>query len=285
MGLKFALPIRNNNKIGHVYLINIRKDYSTCSYKSTDYSSTPIPIKVFHDLDNNETVVSYSKTLNNKAGIYSFINTVNDKRYIGSAKDLNLRLIEHLANRKSNTALQNAILKYGFDKFNFCVCEYFIYQSKVVSNKYLTELETSYIKKYPFDNLYNLMKTATSVEGYKHTDQAKFKMLKIFKDKSNHLMYGKTHKEETLKLISKPGELNPMYGKQHSETTKKKISDTISKHPYRVGIYNLDNNLIAKFKNNIVLTKYLNLCKVTVGKYLNSDLVYKDLYRFKVNNK
>lgn len=52
------------------------------------------------------------------------------------------------------------------------------------------------------------MKTATSLEGYKHTNEAKLKMLKRFEDKSNH----------------------PMYGKQHSET-KKKIIDRISKHP------------------------------------------------------
>lgn len=33
------------------------------------------------------------------------------------------------------------------------------------------------------------MKTATSIEGYKHTNQAKLKMLKRFENKSNHPMY------------------------------------------------------------------------------------------------
>ena len=121
-----------------------------------------------------------------------------------------MRLIEHLANKKSNIALQNAILKYGLNKFEFCVYEYFTYHSKLASNKALTDLETSYIKKYPFDSLYNFMRTATSIEGYKHTDEAKLKMLKRFENKSNHPRYGKSHKEETLKLISKPGELNPV---------------------------------------------------------------------------
>lgn len=32
------------------------------------------------------------------------------------------------------------------------------------------------------------MKTATSLIGYKHTNEAKLKMLKIFEDKSNHPM-------------------------------------------------------------------------------------------------
>ena len=88
-------------------------------------------------------------------------------------------------------------------------------------------------------------------------------------------------------MISKPGQLNPMFGllrRQHSEETKKKISDIISKHPNGIGIYDLNNNLIKNFKNNIELAKHLNISKVTVGKYLNSNLVYKNQYRFKVNN-
>lgn len=65
------------------------------------------------------------------------------------------------------------------------------------------------------------MMTATSLKGYKHTNEAKLKMLKISESKFNHPMYGKTHKEETLKLISKSGSLYAMFGKQHSEETKK----------------------------------------------------------------
>lgn len=40
--------------------------------------------------------------LRNKGGIYSSLNTVNGNQYIGSAKDLYLRLNEHLYGRKSN---------------------------------------------------------------------------------------------------------------------------------------------------------------------------------------
>lgn len=47
------------------------------------------------------------------------------------------------------------------------------------------------------------------------------------------------------------------------------------------GIYYLDNNLISKFKNNVELAKHLNISKVTVGKYLNSGLVYNKTYYFK----
>jgi len=63
-----------------------------------------------------------------------------------------------------------------------------------------------------------------------------------------------------------------MFGKIHSESTKKKIRDKLSKHPYGVGIYDLNDNLISKYKNNTELAKHLNISKVTVSKYLNSAL-------------
>ena len=66
MNLKFALPACNNHKIGRVYLINTRKNSSTCSLKPSVYLSAPIPIKVFRNIDDNETVVFCIKTLKNK---------------------------------------------------------------------------------------------------------------------------------------------------------------------------------------------------------------------------
>ncbi len=117
--------------------------------------------------------------------------------------------------------------------------------------------------------------------GYKHTEEAILKMKKYYEDKVNHPMYGKTHTKESLLLISKPGALNPMYGKVHNELTKSIMSEKKNKYLLGVGIFDLDGNLLWKFKNNVELAKYLNISKVTVGKYLNNNLVYKNLYIFK----
>ncbi len=57
------------------------------------------------------------------------------------------------------------------------------------------------------------------------------------------------------------------------------------KHLNGVGIYDLNDSLISEFKNNVELAKHLNICKVTVGKYLNSSIVYNKIYRFNVYNK
>ena len=218
--------------------LTIRRSNSTSSSLSSSvYTPLPVTIKVFYKLD-KDSILTYRNLLKDKGGVYCFINTINNKQYIGSAKDLHLRLIEHLANKKSNIALQSAIEKYGLDKFNFGIYEYYSYDNKIVSSKALTDIETSYIEKFNFDTLYNFMRTATSLAGYKHTEEAKLKMLNWYKNKHNHPMYGKTHKEETLQLISKPGKLNPMYGKSHSEQTKANMSERMNKYTLGVGLRN-----------------------------------------------
>jgi hypothetical protein len=79
---------------------------------------TPTPVFILKNLSDKAYIDSQREVLKNKAGIYSFINTINGKQYIGSAKDFYIRLNEHLNNKKSNTSLQTAFNKYGLDNFN-----------------------------------------------------------------------------------------------------------------------------------------------------------------------
>lgn len=92
---------------------------------------------------------------------------------------------------------------------------------------------------------------------------------------------GYKHTEETKLKISKPGKLNPMFGQSHSEESRVKMSKRKNKYPLGVGIFDLEGNLILKFNNNVELAKYLNISKVTVGKYLNSNIVYNNIYYFR----
>lgn len=103
----------------------------------------------------------------------------------------------------------------------------------------MANLETSYIKKFYFNTLYNFKATATSSLGYKHTEEARLKMVEYYKDKNNHPMFGKTHTEEAFALISKPGELNPMFGKKHSEASRTAMSEKKNKYPLGVGLFDL----------------------------------------------
>lgn len=49
----------------------------------------------------------------------------------------------------------------------------------------------------------------------------------------------------------------------------------------RCGIYDLNNNLQKEFKNSTELAEHLGISEETVNKFLDKELVYKNLYRFK----
>jgi hypothetical protein len=127
-----------------------RRSYSTFNSSKIDI---PVPVLTLTDLQNKDNIFYNREILLRKGGIYSFINKINGKQYIDSAKDLYLRLREHLSNRKSNKALQITMDKYGLENFNYCIYEYFTYDNKTTSSKLLTDLETMYINKFEFSNL------------------------------------------------------------------------------------------------------------------------------------
>jgi hypothetical protein len=129
---KTSLPLKS-----HYNLL-----YTSCRYYSTSnsssrplgYDSTPIPI-ITLDLNDRASIKSHESILKGKGGIYSLVNTVNGKQYIGSAKDFYIRLNQHLKYKNnSNAALQKAFIKYGVDKFKIYIYEYFTYESKIISH-------------------------------------------------------------------------------------------------------------------------------------------------------
>jgi group I intron endonuclease len=101
------------------------------------------------------------------------------------------------------------------------------------------------------------------------------------KDKTKHPMYGKTHDEFSLRKISNPGILNPMFNKTHKIESKKKMS--LAKSKTSLGLYDIENNLIKKFINQVELGKYLNLHKTTIGRYLKTGkLLLNQFYICKI---
>jgi group I intron endonuclease len=118
--------------------------------------------------------------------------------------------------------------------------------------------------------------------GYKHNLEAINKMKLRFKDKTKHPMYGKTYDIFALNKISKPGRLNPMFNKKHKIESIQKMSLSKSKIP--LGLYDIKNNLINKFINQVELAKYLNLHKSNIGRYLKTGkLILNKYYIRKIN--
>jgi uncharacterized coiled-coil protein SlyX len=155
-------------------------------------------------------------------------------------------------------ALQKAFVKYGFGKFKFCIYEYFSYESRIISHKSLTGLDTSYLSKFKLETLYNFSLIAHNNLGYKHTNESKLK-------------------------ISKPGDLNPMFGKTHNTEAKEKMSMAKSKTP--LGLYDLENNLVKTFTNQVELAAEFGVNKTTISRKIRSGKIFNGKYYIrKLNN-
>jgi len=86
-------------------------------------------------------------------GIYQITNILNGKHYIGSSIDVNFRYKAHLSklrnNNHPNSKFQNAVNKYGLDKFQFQILEECAYDELLI-------IEQLYINKADKNMLYNL---------------------------------------------------------------------------------------------------------------------------------
>ena len=146
-----------------------------------------------------------------KTVIYKIINTVNNKIYVGSALNFNLRKNSHLGYLRKNTHinkhLQSAYNKHGEDSFIFEVIE-------DCNKEDLLKREQFYIDT--LNPEYNICKIAGSKLGWK-TPQ-------ITKDRISKANKGKIITQETRDKISKKLK---SYGYKviHSEETRRKISE------------------------------------------------------------
>jgi hypothetical protein len=106
----------------------------------------------------------------NKIGIYRWINNLNKKTYIGSSNNLSVRFYKYYSLRylaKSNRPMERALLKYGFSNFTLEILEY-------CNLNNLLEREQYYLNNLKPD--YNIVETAGSTLGYKHTEESLKKM-------------------------------------------------------------------------------------------------------------
>lgn len=117
------------------------------------------------------TVLSYRNLLNQKSGVYAFINLINGKRYIGSGLNLYRRFLDHIVGRSSNILLQRAFQKYGLNNFEFVIYAYSDYDLSLI-----IDLENKFISSFPFTMLYNLTPAAGSMFGKSHTIETREKM-------------------------------------------------------------------------------------------------------------
>ena len=60
---------------------------------------------------------------------------------------------------------------------------------------------------------------------------------------------------------------------------------SLAKSKINLGLFDIDNNLIKTFINQIELAKYLNLSKITISRYLKSGKLLLNKYLIRKINK
>lgn len=149
------------------------------------------------------------------SGIYKFTNKINNKVYIGQAKNLNSRIKGHIRyfyKQNYNYPLYHSMKKHRIENF-----EVEILQEGNFTKQQLDEMEISFIRLFKSNNSlygYNLTIGGEGTVGYKHTQETKNKLRKS--------KLGKKHGEYTIEHRQKIS--NSLKGKPKSEETKRKLT-------------------------------------------------------------
>ena len=202
-----------------------------------------------------------------RSGVYMWKNNINGKTYIGSSINLGKRLTSYynynfISKPQHKMPIYKALLKYGYSKFSLEILEY--------CNKFIViEREQYYINL--LKPKYNVLKTAGSTLGYKHSKEARAKIAAAIK-----------------------GENNPMYGKKriHSEKTLAKISEAkkgkarvvgAGRPSERILVLDLQTNISTEYESISYAAKTLNIPKSRISMYFsrNQNKPFKGRYVFK----
>jgi len=139
-----------------------------------EFGFKPVLTYASADLNKAEIIEENRK----KAGVYRWVNLINNKTYIGSSTNLSERFLDYYQARvllKNQTPIHSALLKYGYSNFKLEIVEY-CQREEAVSRE-----------QYFFDTLkpeYNIFKIAGSSFGFKHSPKtiARMKTLHLLDD-------------------------------------------------------------------------------------------------------
>jgi group I intron endonuclease len=178
------------------------------------------------------------------AGIYIIKNTKNEKVYVGSSVDVDLRLLDHKCmlekNIHYNKKLQNAWNKYGEGNFSFFpICSVFDKSHLIQLEQFHIDLMKSAVKGY------NICPKAYSTlgapkRGVRHTEETKRKISQTLK--------GRKVPEHVLVKLR---------GRKCSEETKAKLQIKMTGNKFASGPHVISEELREKMRQNGRAHKYL----------------------------
>jgi group I intron endonuclease len=204
--------------------INDSDGSSNCediTFKTWLISNTPA--KVY--LNSKESKSLIYKENNKCSGIYLWFNNINEKYYIGSAKDLRNRLARYYSDKelaRTNNLIHKAIIKHKHHNFSLYILEYCDLDNLIAREQFYLDSLTP---------PYNILTVAGSSLGFKHSEETKALMSEIkIKDLDlleriealSEINRGSVKSEEfkALRSTLTKGENNPMFGKAHTPESR-----------------------------------------------------------------
>ena len=177
-------------------------------------------------------------------GVYLWINRTNGKMYVASSINLYSRISGYLNFSNLHGIIGKAFLKYGLDAFVLVI--FFVPNA---TSSLVLALEQSILDGCTC--AYNILPTAGSLAGYKHSDEAREKM-----------------------SAAKKGRDNNCKGRKASKETKAKISASLYNRGQTVYLYVIRGHgleLVALFPNKARASEYLKVSHTTVRRYIQNE--------------
>jgi len=227
-----------------------------------------VPVISYYNVDISKNIIL--KDNKRKSGIYRWNNLIRGKSYIGSSVSLSGRFNNYYSltflNRKveiGSSAIYSALLKYGYSNFSLDILEYCEPSQLIAKEQYYIDL---------LEPEYNILKTAGSWLGAKHSESTKQLLSNVFK--------GRVFSEDSLDKMRvaarlRVGNKTSFFGKTHSIETITKISMTKFS---LVKVIDINTNTTKVFKGNLEAAKFLDMGESTLRRYKKRGKLYKNKY-------
>lgn len=137
------------------------------SYSTKNSSIVPVKIYKNADIDKLQTLTENK----NKAGVYRWTNLINGKSFVGSSINLGRRFREYFninflesEIKKNKSIIYRSLIKSGYSNFSLEILEYCDPSEAISREQYYLDL---------IRPEYNILPTAGSLYGYKHSEESK----------------------------------------------------------------------------------------------------------------
>jgi group I intron endonuclease len=207
-----------------------------------------------------------------KSGIYLILNTINSDSYIGSARStsskhnrLYFKFRNHFFNseKSNNIYLRRSIEKYGKNNFSFNIIVF-------DEAKKIQELETFYIEKYkPIFNILQFSKSSESSEGYKHSEETKFKIKSNYSEERPIMIkFLNKDQNELMKLAVQTRIKSKNYKRPSLEL---KISESKP-----TSVFNSNGELLKNFNSAKEMSLYYKIDYRTIRRHIKNGKPLKN---------